>query len=377
MAFLGNLMNNLGKLSQGLATADMRINRPEEYARSQELLLRQKELQDRANERLALIEQEKQKRQALGKLGAFFGAKYGVPAEQVAPLLEGGVEPSVLGNLLTPEEIKLAEVYDPSSGGMRYVPQAQALGKLSQAPAKAEPRRIIEQNGVQYFADTGQPVIANPVAGTPEAQSAVGKAALDLRAGLITPDQFNVIATGEKPSDVQKREQELASGKESIDASLAYLKGIESQPGFEAAVGAGVQKTILNAVPWGDKAGDIDAVGGGFTQGSEAASFAERLKQVQGGAFLNAIQYLKGFGSVTQVEGEKATKAFSRMSLAQKESEFIKARDDYVANLEAGRAKIQKHLSKNTAQPTIPIIGSTPKEGQEVLLTDEKGRIIW
>ena len=99
-------------------------------------------------------------------------------------------------------------------------------------------------------------------------------------------------------------------------------QGTAPHPGFEQAVGAGVPG--LKYVP-----------------GTSVADFNARLAEIQGGAFLEAYNTLKGGGSITEVEGQKATQAITRMSTAQSEAEFKTAARDFQDVLRKGidRAK--------------------------------------
>jgi hypothetical protein len=62
-----------------------------------------------------------------------------------------------------------------------------------------------------------------------------------------------------------------------------------------------------------------------FIEGSDAASFEIRQKQIEGKAFLEAFEALKGGGSITEKEGEKGTQAIMRMNKAASKDEYIKA----------------------------------------------------
>ena len=53
------------------------------------------------------------------------------------------------------------------------------------------------------------------------------------------------------------------------------------------------------------------------------------LNQIQGRQFLEAFESLKGGGQITQIEGEKATQAISRMNTAQSEAEFRAAANEF------------------------------------------------
>lgn len=101
-------------------------------------------------------------REALGDLSRAAALNAGaLPADNVQAYLQSGGDPAALGQLqkaLTPVQQEMVQVYDPTRGGMVYVPKSQALGSLASAPKQQE-RRIVEQDGVQYYADTGEPVI--------------------------------------------------------------------------------------------------------------------------------------------------------------------------------------------------------------------------
>lgn len=82
--------------------------------------------------------------------------------------------------------------------------------------------------------------------------------------------------------------------------------GRRPAPGFEGYVGAGIP-------------------GMRFLEGSDEASYERRQLQVEGRAFLEAFESLKGGGAITEIEGAQATQAISRMNKAQSEVEYIKA----------------------------------------------------
>jgi hypothetical protein len=60
------------------------------------------------------------------------------------------------------------------------------------------------------------------------------------------------------------------------------------------------------------------------------------LEQIKSGAFMTAFQTLKGGGQITQIEGEKATAAITRMDRATSRAEFDKALEDYKGILRLG-----------------------------------------
>jgi hypothetical protein len=101
--------------------------------------------------------------------------------------------------------------------------------------------------------------------------------------------------------------------------------------GFEGVVGAGIP-------------------GVRFIQGTQAAGFDALLEQVQGGAFLKAFSDLRGGGSITQIEGEKATTALTRIRRAQSEIEFVKAAREFVEILRNGVKNADKRYARLTGE---------------------------
>jgi len=96
-------------------------------------------------------------------------------------------------------------------------------------------------------------------------------------------------------------------------------KGTAPHPGFKNYVGAAL-------VP-----------GMRFVEGSDTASFEIRQKQIEGKAFLEAFNALKGGGSITEKEGEKGTQAIMRMNKASSEREYVAAARELQGILRAGR----------------------------------------
>jgi hypothetical protein len=90
-----------------------------------------------------------------------------------------------------------------------------------------------------------------------------------------------------------------------------------------------------------------------YTPGTDAADFQTLFDQVKGGAFLEAFNVLKGAGAITEKEGDKATAARTRMSLAQSEKEFVTAAREYQDVIRKGVEIMQKKASGGAA-PVMP-----------------------
>ncbi len=112
-------------------------------------------------------------------------------------------------------------------------------------------------------------------------------------------------------------------------------------PGFSVGVGASAQPG-MQYVPGTDKAG-----------------FYALKDQVLGGAFMEAYKTLKGGGQITEVEGQKATSAITRMSTAQSEVEFVKAAREFQSVIKQGVERAEARTGASAG-------GLTPAEQSEL-----------
>jgi len=74
--------------------------------------------------------------------------------------------------------------------------------------------------------------------------------------------------------------------------------------------------------------------------GNKEADFSALFDQAMGKQFLSAIQSMRGFGSLTEREGDKMQSSASAMSMATNAEDFRRAQDDYQQALKAGVRKI-------------------------------------
>jgi hypothetical protein len=123
------------------------------------------------------------------------------------------------------------------------------------------------------------------------------------------------------------------------------VQDVAPHPGFSWAVGAGISGERL--------------------PGSPQADFEALLKQIQGGAFLQAYETLRGGGAITQTEGEKATAARNRMSTAQSEDGFIKAAREYQDILRAAIKRAESRAAGGTGAPPASLPANAAAELKE------------
>lgn len=159
-------------------------------------------------------------------------------------------------------------------------------------------------------------------------------------AQLALPNAIETANEGIRLIDemVGKREIKDASGK-------VIQQATKPHPGFRGYVGSGF--SIANG---------ITVPGQRFVEGSDVASFDIRQKQIEGRAFLEAFQALKGGGSITEKEGEKGTAAIMRMNKASSEREYIAAARELQDIMAKGveRAKAKASGGATTPATTAP-----------------------
>ena len=112
---------------------------------------------------------------------------------------------------------------------------------------------------------------------------------------------------------------------------LSVIDGILDSPNLESSVGK-VQGNLPDLLS---------------TQGT--LDFRARAAQLEGKAFLQAFQSLKGGGQITEAEGRKATAAIARLDQAQSEGAYREAllelRGIVEQSLERARNKARKASS--------------------------------
>lgn len=100
--------------------------------------------------------------------------------------------------------------------------------------------------------------------------------------------------------------------------------------------------------------------GTGFTSifnsipGSSGKGFQKKVDQATSGAFLTAIQQMRGLGSLSNAEGGAATDAVNRMDTATREEDFNAALDDYEKIVRQGAARAQARIQQSGGQVQPP-----------------------
>lgn len=130
--------------------------------------------------------------------------------------------------------------------------------------------------------------------------------------------QRNAAAINAQKKQSAQRQQ---ATMDTIGSMRGTINDLLNHPGFSGSVGAKNQAYLFG-------------LKGEPIAGTKEADFKAMLDQVQGGAFLQAFESLKGGGQITQIEGEKATQAIVRAQQSQSEEGFKKSMNDFLSVLD-------------------------------------------
>lgn len=161
----------------------------------------------------------------------------------------------------------------------------------------------------------------------------------------ITRQQIGVI-----PKDIAGAESAKVTGKAQGEAAvelpaviqkgeeaLALIQGAIDHPGRATATGL---------------SGYIDPRS--WLPGTNARDFLARHRQLEGRAFLEAYQMLKGGGQITEIEGQKAERAIARLDTAQSDEAYLEALEDLKEVFRAGINRARQRAGVAAPQQSGP-----------------------
>jgi hypothetical protein len=168
----------------------------------------------------------------------------------------------------------------------------------------------------------------SPAKGVSEVDTGTGTRIIDKSTGKdvreISKDIRGAEAEKEIGTAVGKATASAPSDIDAANNALDIVKSLRDDPNREAGTGA---SALLNVVP--------------ATPGYD---YQNKVDQAKSGAFLTAIQQMRGLGALSNAEGDTATKAVTRMNTATSEGAFLEALNDYEKIIRQGLARAQKRL---------------------------------
>lgn len=350
------------RISQGLLGGAQNLQQAQMYQKQMEEIARKKAEQE-AQQQFYRTAQQKYaptaQQQALGTLGGpSIAAAQAVPTLQDQPLDVSGMYKGMLGVPgMGPTALAgLAGISETEEARKARLQELQMKAEEGRATRQeqAELRREIAQMGIE-----GRKAIAEMSKagmGTPyfsPVQTAQGVMSFNARTGRMEPAVVSgapVIGSTSDPELQRRLAGAKAGGKVTgeaqAEAAISLPQDIQ-----EASDTIGLIDDLLKHPGFGQAVGKSSMLGIQKIPGTEARAFMTRLNQLRGKQFLQAFQSLKGGGQITEIEGQKATEAMSRMDNSSTETEFIKASREFQDVIRKGveRAK------KRAAQPaTVP-----------------------
>ena len=245
-----------------------------------------------------------------------------------ADSLYGGVPDAVAQDVAQAPLPETGVGFDFSSLNVQTREDFDALPSEQQELLKAMKR------GVQFTPESAAQFITSQMTRRMEAESRMQVQASD----PVRQAQQNRLQTESEAMKTQ-RVQRQQSTLDTIGSMRGTINDVLTHPGFSGSVGAKNQAYLF-----GLKSEPI--------AGTKEADFKALLDQVQGGAFLQAFESLKGGGQITQIEGEKATQAIVRAQQSQSEEGFKKSMNDFMSVLD--KAEKRATSGEIVQQPSAP-----------------------
>jgi hypothetical protein len=245
------------------------------------------------------------------------------------------------------KDAQLAEIL--RSNNIRIMPDEQPAGGMRSAvyrPGEGD-AGMTRVQALEDYEDTGRQFkgkspMQSPLPGS--AQVPLGRVREEAKAQRKTPQEVYEEKRAEKQADTDVEFlDKYGSARDSaintlsvIDQMIGDLNVKDGKivrgkraphPGFESVVGAGIP-------------------GLRFIPGTQSADFDALVDQIEGGAFLKAYESLRGTGQITEIEGQKATQALTRMRRSSSEVGFIKAAREFEGIIRRGMERAEQRKAR-------------------------------
>lgn len=296
---------------------------PEQKAQAQSMLDQQTQMNDPAY-RMGLRADELAIQKAERELAAMDQPQTPAQvAERQALAAAGGLQPG------TPEYQSFMLTGElPGAGGS--VPADFRSLQLRAEAAGLQPGTPEYQSFMQQGAGGGAPAAfvaldmqaqaAGFTPGTPEYREFMATRG----AGLQAQAKVEGTAAGEAVTG-------LGAARQKADRAIALIDDIANDPALPSITGM-VQGNIPAGTPL-------------FGGGQAGVDLDQKIQQLQGTAFLEAFDALKGGGAITEIEGQKAERAMARLNRAQSTEAYIAALNELKQVVQDGMARAQDKAS--------------------------------
>jgi len=152
--------------------------------------------------------------------------------------------------------------------------------------------------------------------------------------------ELQVAQLKDQQAAAQALPQVMQQGKTLINSINEMIGAKDAQGKVIVPEHKGLKDVVGTMIPYEYKLGQ---------SGTPAADFKSLYDQVKGGAFLEAVQRMKGTGAISEIEGTKATAALTAASTAQSPDAFRKEMSKFrdaiqtsmdIATTKAGKGRI-------------------------------------
>jgi hypothetical protein len=340
---LGGLRNSSGAL-MGFGMGMLGGANQQEGFQSGMVGMQRGVLTDRQRKAMQEAQMEKLRMQAARK---GLAEKYGMdPALADVP----GVQDAVLKEKLTPQ--------DPMDAQIKRA-RLEALQREAKGGNERFGLNVIwgqDENGNTVPLQPGDQGTLKPLTLPNGIKVASGIEKIDGGTKWILRDKRTGNYIGEEPKDIAGAAAEKARGEtvgqtaaslpDTMDAAtqmLTNIQEIRNHPGKKWGTG---MTSVANAIP-----------------GTEQFGFQQRVEQLKGGAYLEAIQKMRGLGALSEAEGRAATSALTRLNSGANVKEFDAALSELETIVKRGAERAQRKAAGNLA----PRPGSAPSQGGDPL----------
>lgn len=163
---------------------------------------------------------------------------------------------------------------------------------------------------------------------------------VDLGTHWALYDKKSGVSLGTQPKNLAGKEAEEERGKAAGQAQAKIPAALIDAEETTKKIDELLKNEGLNSI-----VGSVDQFRPSWTLGEGGRKALSQLEQLQGGAFLQAFNTLKGGGAITEIEGQKAERAIARMQRYQSESDFRDALMDFRDAVKTGVRKLQAAAS--------------------------------
>jgi hypothetical protein len=261
------------------------------------------------------------------------------------PALLRAVLPQMLGFGGQTDDIKefeYARKEDPTLTFQKFMQQKKAVsGEYSLTPQYGT-----DKDGNTVLLQTGKSgeAIQTKLPEGVKISSGIDKIDLGTQWGIIDKRNGNLVGT--QPKDVAGKEAAEARGKAQGEAQAALPGALADAERTKASIDQLLKHEGLSSI-----VGPLDQYRPSWSLGEAGNDALARYKQLQGQAFLQAYNLLKGGGAITDIEGKKAEAAMARLDRAQSEETFKEALKDFRDAIESGVNKLKAKAGGTSAAP--------------------------